>query len=108
MFVRFRQPGDRLQVSLVETRRQDGRVRHYHVASLGSIVMEPEIADRIAFWCEVYESLAALGNRLGPKLDQIMDALHQRIPMPTVEEQRQLQLENVRRDEHAPQPTSTS
>jgi hypothetical protein len=87
MFVRFRQPGDRLQVTLVETRRQDGRVRHYHVASLGSIVMEPEIADRIAFWCEVHESLAALGNRLGPEVDKIMGALHQRIPMPTVEEQ---------------------
>jgi hypothetical protein len=78
------------------------------VSGLGvpaSVVMEPEIADRIAFWCEVHESLAALGNRPGPELDKIMDALHQRIPMPTVEEQRQLQLENVRSDERAPQPT---
>jgi hypothetical protein len=37
MFTRFRQAGHRLQVSLVETRRADGRVRHEHVASLGSI-----------------------------------------------------------------------
>jgi hypothetical protein len=34
-----------------------------------------------------------------------MDAPHQRIPMPTVEKQRQLQLANVRSDERAPQPT---
>ena len=70
--------------------------------------MEPEIADRIAFWCQVHESLAALGNRVGPEVDKIMDALHQRIPMPKVEEQRQLHVENARSDERARQPTSTS
>ena len=37
MFVRFRQTAYRLQVSLVETRRAEGKVKHEHVASLGSI-----------------------------------------------------------------------
>jgi hypothetical protein len=37
MFVRFRETGRRLQCSLIETRRVDGKVRHEHIASLGSI-----------------------------------------------------------------------
>jgi hypothetical protein len=37
MFARFRQSRHRLQVSLVETRRNRGKVQHEHVASLGSI-----------------------------------------------------------------------
>ena len=56
MFVRFRQTSRRLQVSLVETRRVDGRVRHEHIASLGAILHRLEIADRMEFWqrhCQV-------------------------------------------------------
>jgi len=37
MYVRFRQTKRRLQVSLVESRRTDGRVDQEHVASLGSV-----------------------------------------------------------------------
>jgi hypothetical protein len=37
MFVRFRQTPRRLQASLVETRRSNGKVRHEHIASLGSV-----------------------------------------------------------------------
>jgi hypothetical protein len=59
MFVRFRStphvrplPLDprRLQVSVVETRWSGGRVRHEHVASLGSVPREPSVPERIAFW----------------------------------------------------------
>jgi hypothetical protein len=39
MFVRFRQTAQRLQASLVETRRIDGKVRHEHIAGLGSVEM---------------------------------------------------------------------
>jgi hypothetical protein len=99
MFVRFRQTAIRLGISLVETHRQDGRVRHQHVASLGSIVTEPTIADRIAFWQRVNERLEALGNRIGPEAAKIIAALHGRVPIPTIEEQRELKLENARADE---------
>jgi hypothetical protein len=45
MFVRFRQSAQRQQPSIVETRRVAGKVRHEHVASLGSIRPTPSIAD---------------------------------------------------------------
>jgi hypothetical protein len=48
MFTRFRQTRHRLQVSLVETRRLNGKVRHEHVASLGSIETPPSVPERIA------------------------------------------------------------
>ena len=37
-------------VRLIETRRADGKVQHEHIASLGSVPVEPPIADRLAFW----------------------------------------------------------
>jgi hypothetical protein len=37
LFVRFRRSPYRLQVSIVETRRVGGKVRHEHIVSLGSI-----------------------------------------------------------------------
>lgn len=64
MFVRFRQTRSRLQVSLVETRRKNGTVRHEHLVSLGSIPVSPAIADRIAFWARLHERLAKLSNRV--------------------------------------------
>jgi hypothetical protein len=44
----FRETKTRLRVSLVETRRHDGNVRHVHIASLGSVPMPPEVDDRLA------------------------------------------------------------
>jgi hypothetical protein len=99
MFVRFRHTANRLATSLVETRRQEGRVRHQHVASLGSIQIEPTIAERVAFWQRIFERLDALGNRIGPEADKIIAALHGRVPIPTIEEQRELKLKNARADE---------
>jgi hypothetical protein len=96
MFVRFRHFSHRLHVSLVETHREDGRVRHHHVASLGSIVTDPTVADRVAFWQRVIERLKTLGNRTGPEIDKIEMALHERVPVPSLEEQHELKLENVR------------
>jgi hypothetical protein len=64
MLVRFRETAAGLQGSLVETRRIDGKVRYEHLASLGSVPASPSVADRIAFWRRVYETLAELANRI--------------------------------------------
>jgi len=51
MFVRFRakqrQLQCRLQCSLIETRRVGGKVRHEHIAQLGSVAAGPSVADRV-------------------------------------------------------------
>jgi hypothetical protein len=64
MFVRFRQNNSRLQVSLVETSRIDGKVRHEHIASIGSVDVLPSVEDRLAFWQRLHERLAKLSNRV--------------------------------------------
>jgi hypothetical protein len=97
MFVRFRQNARRLQVSLVETRRAGGKVKHEHIASLGSIKLPLSIADRIAFWQRLHERLARLSNRIDPAT--ILGAIHAKVPMVTPQEQHQLKLENAQADE---------
>jgi hypothetical protein len=100
MFVRFRQTAYRLQVSLVENRRVNGKVRYEHVASLGSVEDPPSVAARLAFWKSLHERLARLSNRVGPDMQAtIFGKVHQRIPMVTADEQRALQLENAKADE---------
>jgi hypothetical protein len=100
MFVRFRQTKHRLQLSLVETRRIDGRVRHEHIASLGSIENPPTAWARTAFWQLLHERLAKLSNRVDPATQgRILGAVHERIPMVTPDEQRSLQLENAKAEE---------
>jgi hypothetical protein len=80
MFVRFRETAYRLQLSLIETRRVDGKVRHEHVASLGSIETPPTVANRIAFWARLHERLARLSNRLdGETQGKVLGAVHARI-----------------------------
>jgi hypothetical protein len=97
MFVRFRQTRSRLQLSLIETRRFHGKVRHEHVASLGSITSPPSVADRIEFWARLFERLGKLSNRIGPEgQHKIFDAIHARVPMVTAEERQALQLEAAR------------
>jgi len=100
MFVRFRHTPRRLQASIVETRRVDGKVKHEHVAMLGSVETPPTVADRIAFWQRVNDRLAKLANRLDPAMQgKIRGELHTRVPMVTPDEQRALQLENAEADE---------
>src|SRR3954447_2218191 len=87
MFVRFRATARRLQASLVETHRRDGKVRHAHVASR-SVPLGLSRADRIAFWTALHPRLAKLDNRLdGTAKVAILTALHARIPMATPDEQ---------------------
>jgi hypothetical protein len=64
MFVRFRQSDRRLQASLTETRRQGGKVRHEHVAGLGSVPIALSPTDRLAFWTKLHQRLDALSNRV--------------------------------------------
>jgi hypothetical protein len=93
MFVRFRQTGDRLQVSLVEPRRVGGKVRHEHIAGLGSVAVPPTVEGRLTFWRKVEARLAKLGNRVnGEDAGRIRGQLYARIPMPSIEEQRAVQL----------------
>jgi hypothetical protein len=94
---RFRQAKYRLQAGLVETRRVNGKVRHEHVASLGSIEIPQAIPVRLTFWQQLHERLARLANRLtGEARGKVLAAVHARIPMVTPDEQRTLQLENAK------------
>ena len=91
MLARFRQTATGLQCSLVETRRVDGKVLHELVANLGSVPKSPSVADRIAFWRRVYETLAELANRIDAETQgRIISAVHSRIPLVTPNEQRAL------------------
>jgi hypothetical protein len=89
MFVHFRETPYGLAMSLVENRRENGKVRHEHVVSLGSIETAPSVAARIEFWRELHERLAELSNRLDAETrGKVMGAVHARVPMVTPDEQR--------------------
>ena len=99
MFTRFRQTRHRLQVSLVETRRLNGKVHHEHVASLGSVETPPSVPERIAFWQKLHDRLGKLSNRIDAATQgKVLGAVHARIAMVTADEQRALQLENAEAD----------
>jgi hypothetical protein len=99
MFVRFRQSDRRLQASLAETRRQDGKVRHEHVAGLGSVPIALSPTDRLAFWTKLHQRLDALSNRVdAAQRGAILSAIHARIPMPTLDDQQAVQLERAQAD----------
>jgi hypothetical protein len=66
MFVHFRETPYGLAMSLVETRRENGKVRHEHVASLGSIETPPSVVARIEFWRPCPASRRRAGWRAGP------------------------------------------
>jgi hypothetical protein len=69
----------RLEVSIVETRREGNKVKQNHVASLGSVAGNSPAA-REAFWLECEARLARLANRLGPETDRLRAAVAARIP----------------------------
>src|SRR5262245_11803485 len=97
MLVHFRETPYGLAMSLVETRRESGKVRHEHVASLGSIETPPSVAARIEFWRGLHERLAQLSNRLdAERRGKVIGAVHARVPMVMPDEQRALQLEKAK------------
>jgi hypothetical protein len=69
----------RLEVSIVETCREGGKVRHKHIASLGSIANN-NLEARDAFWRECEVRLARLSNRIGSDFDRLRQAIAERIP----------------------------
>jgi hypothetical protein len=89
----------RLQVSLVEGRRVGGKVRHEHIASLGSVPIPAAAADRIAFWGLAGDRLERLANRIGNEKEKIVSAIHARIPLFDGEDIRSVQRENAEADE---------
>jgi hypothetical protein len=91
MFVRFRSTKTRLQLSLIQTMRVDGRVRHEHVGSLGSIRVPATAYDRLEFWQKLHQRLQRLDNRVDD-IGRIMTAVHERVPMVTLDEQRELKI----------------
>src|ERR1700730_2449595 len=100
MFVRFRETEYRLQLSLVETRRDGGKVPQPHSALLGSIEAPPSVAACSEFWRRLHERLGRLGNRVDPATQaKLLGDVHARVPMVTADEQRALQLENAEADE---------
>jgi hypothetical protein len=64
----------------VETRRENGKVRHEHVASLGSIETPLSVAARMEFWRGLHERLAQLSNRLDAEMrGKVVGAMHTRV-----------------------------
>jgi len=107
MLVHFRETPYGLAMSLVETHRENRRVRHEHIASLGSIEMPPSVAARIEFWRGLHERLDQLSNRLDAETrGKVMGAVHARVPMVTPDEQRALQLEDAKGDAEQRPPVS--
>jgi hypothetical protein len=100
MFVRFRSTQQRLHVSVVETRREKGKVHHKHVAGFGSVPVPPSIDDRLAFWKDLHERMPKLANRLDAATQaKVLSQIHDRIPMVVVDEQRAVQLRKAQQDE---------
>jgi hypothetical protein len=86
-------------MSLIETKRVDGRVRHEHIASLGSVPMAPTPGDRLAFWKRLHERLGKLANRVDPETQaKVLGQIHARVPMVTLDEQRAIELEGAESD----------
>jgi hypothetical protein len=82
MHIRSRLHHRRLQISLIDTRRIDGRVRQEHVAALGSVPPDMSVQDRVAFWTKLHPRLSRLDNRLDPSTRaRIMGELHKIVPM---------------------------
>jgi hypothetical protein len=89
MLVHFRETPYGLAMSLVESRRENGKVRHEHLASLGSIETPLSVAARIEFWRRLHERLDQLSNRLDAETrGKVMAAVHVRVPMVTPDAQR--------------------
>src|SRR5215831_15636388 len=75
----------RLEVSIVETHREGGKVRQKHIASLGTLWGDSP-AHRESFWIECEDRLARLANRIGSDLDRLRQAIAARIlPMTDAE-----------------------
>ena len=90
----------RLQISLRECRRVDGKPRSEHIASLGSIALPMTIAGRVEFYRRASERFSGLANRIGADdKKKIVAALRARIQPVTDDDIRTVQRENTEADE---------
>jgi hypothetical protein len=88
-----------LQVSLIQTRREGGKVRHDHIAGLDANTVPASPADCIAFWQRLHDRLSALSNRIVDEQSKTLVTVDERIPMPTPDELRDVQLLNAKADQ---------
>jgi hypothetical protein len=79
-------PRERLEVSIVETHRDGGKVRQQHVASLGSYFLPGSLRARESFWSNCEARLERLANRIGPDMDRLREDIAARIPPLTDED----------------------
>jgi hypothetical protein len=76
----LKKPHQRLEVSIVETHRTNGKVRQEHIASLGSCFLPGNLRERERFWINCEARLTRLANRIGPDMDRLRLAVAVRIP----------------------------
>jgi hypothetical protein len=94
MFVRSRLQCHRLQLSIVDTNRVDGRVRSTHIAALGSVPSDMSVPGRAAFWGQAERRVDKLGNQLDKATrEKLLGELRTKIPVPTKAEQQEAKRE---------------
>lgn len=109
MFVRFRKPATRVQVSVAASHRVRGKITHVHLASFGSIAEPASVHDRFEFWQSLHERLGRLGGRIDvADLAKLVAAVHDRIPMVGLEEQREVGLKKHQNIERLDQPKTAN
>jgi hypothetical protein len=103
MFVRFRPVRHRLIVDLVETRRENGKVRSEHIARLGSVALPEPIGprERVRFWRELKARFRDIAVRLANRVaaddrKKALAAIHARIPKPTEADEQAARIETAR------------
>jgi hypothetical protein len=81
MFVRIKKSKKAFRLSLADTKRVSGKVKHEHIASLGSIRQTMTVAERSWFWAKLRERLPGLANRIDAARLEALIA--EKIPVPT-------------------------
>ena len=89
MFIRARQHRQRIQFSLADARHVDGSARSIHIAALGSVPSDMDVADRTQFWQQVHQRLKKLDNKLNKGARaKVLAQLAAKVPVPTPTERR--------------------
>jgi hypothetical protein len=83
MYPRFRRLGSRIRVSLVASVRRGDRVQQEYLWSLGTLSLEPTLAERHKFWTRVAEVLAPYAPA---QRAPVVAALAARVEPPTPEQ----------------------
>lgn len=71
-YPRFAQQGHRLRVTVIDSRRIDGKVRAFRLGELGAVTLADPIslADRVKFWSEVNQRFLAIRERHPDRLSE--------------------------------------